>query len=99
MKQIINDTNHSKRVEACVHFPHLDHDEGVDLDSSDGSEKHEGGVGDDGEEGGEGEAEEDCQYAAEQWSSLGGEKLGQIKSMREEKGKSKHLPPKAVPSR
>merc|ERR1719369_2435609 len=60
---------HSERVEACVHFPHLDHEEGVDLDSSDGSEKHEGGVGDDREEGGEGEAEEDCQYAAEQWSS------------------------------
>ena len=99
MWQIIYYTNHSERVEACVHFPHLDHDEGVDLDSSDGSEKHEGGVGDDGEEGGEGETEQDCQYAAEQWSGLGGEKLGQIKVMREEKEESKHLPPKAVPSR
>ena len=91
MKQIIDDTNHSKRVEACVHFPHLDHDEGVDLDSGDGSEKHEGGVGDDGEEGGEGETEEDCQYAAEQWSSLGGKKLGQIESMRGELWKEQTL--------
>ena len=76
MQQIIYNTYHSERVEARVHFTHLDHDEGVDLDSGDGGEKHEGGVGDDREEGGEGEAEEDRKYAAEQWSGLGGEKLG-----------------------